>query len=203
MKFPGAPYGLKMACGENPKRVYGEKGRAPSTRMGNVAGYRRAWIEAAEYRRQWDEHRERQSKKKEGDDKGAGMDRTPVRDLEKETLAGVLAGEILVQNHCYRADEMLTMIDIAREFGYKISAFHHAIEAYKIADVLAAKGSAPTSGPTGGASRWRPSTASARTPRSWSRRPAPAPSSTPTPPRASSGSTRKPPRPWPPATAWA
>jgi len=142
MKFPGAPYGLKMACGENPKRVYGQKGRAPSTRMGNVAGYRRAWIEAAEYRRQWDDYRERQGKKKEGDDRGMGMgmDRTPVRDLEKETLVGVLAGEILVQNHCYRADEMLTMIDISREFGYKISAFHHAVEAYKIADVLAREG---------------------------------------------------------------
>jgi imidazolonepropionase-like amidohydrolase len=136
MKFPGAPYGLKMACGENPKRVYGEKGRSPMTRMGNVAGYRRAWIEAAEYRRRWDEHRQDQGKERDGDDDWY----TPVRDLEKETLAGVLAGEILVQNHCYRADEMLTMIDIAREFGYKIAAFHHAVEAYKIADVLAREG---------------------------------------------------------------
>lgn len=123
MKFPGAPHGLKMACGENPKRVYGEeKGRAPMTRMGNVAGYRRAWIDAAEYRRT---------------SKDA---KPPTRDLSKETLAGVLDGEILVQNHCYRADEMLTMIDIAREFGYKIAAFHHAVEAYKIADVLAREG---------------------------------------------------------------
>jgi imidazolonepropionase-like amidohydrolase len=144
MKFPGAPYGLKMACGENPKNVYGGKGRAPSTRMGNVAGYREAWIEAAEYRRQWDEYRERQGRRKgEGgkeEEGGRGMDRTPVRDLEKETLAGVLKGEILVQNHCYRADEMLTMIDISHEFGYKIAAFHHAVEAYKIADVLAREG---------------------------------------------------------------
>jgi imidazolonepropionase-like amidohydrolase len=142
MKFPGAPYGLKMACGENPKRVYGEKGRAPMTRMGNVAGYRRAWIDAAEYRRQWSEYRDRQGQKKEGESsspESSGRS-TPVRDLAKETLAGVLAGEILVQNHCYRADEMLTMIDIAREFGYKIAAFHHAVEAYKIADVLAANG---------------------------------------------------------------
>ncbi len=143
MKFPGAPFGLKMACGENPKRVYGERGRSPMTRMGNVAGYRRAWIEAAEYRRQWDEHRDRQSrnqKHESSDASGGDRDRTPVRDLEKETLAGVLAGEILVQNHCYRADEMLTMIDIAREFGFKIAAFHHAVEAYKIADVLAREG---------------------------------------------------------------
>ncbi|MEA2564071.1 MAG: hypothetical protein QOH06_5575 [Acidobacteriota bacterium] len=144
MKFPGAPYGLKMACGENPKRVYGEKGRSPMTRMGNVAGYRRAWIDAAEYRRSWDDYRERErQREKDGkarDYKYDKDDKPPGRDLAKETLAGVLAGEILVQNHCYRADEMLTMIDIAREFGYKIAAFHHAVEAYKIADVLAREG---------------------------------------------------------------
>ncbi|HSU81857.1 MAG TPA: amidohydrolase [Thermoanaerobaculia bacterium] len=132
MKFPGAPYGLKMACGENPKRVYGGKGRAPSTRMGNVAGYRAAWIKAQKYRDDWAEYRRKLD---------AGKDATrPDRDLQLETLAGVLDGEILVQNHCYRADEMLTMIDIAKEFGYKITAFHHAVEAYKIADVLAANG---------------------------------------------------------------
>jgi imidazolonepropionase-like amidohydrolase len=130
MKFPGAPYGLKMACGENPKRVYGGKGRAPSTRMGNVAGYRAAWIKAKKYRDGWAEY---ERKRKDGEDANP-----PERDLQLETLAGVLNGDILVQNHCYRADEMLTMIDIAKEFGYKIAAFHHAVEAYKIADVLAA-----------------------------------------------------------------
>jgi imidazolonepropionase-like amidohydrolase len=124
MKFPGAPYGLKMACGENPKRVYGSKGRSPSTRMGNVAGYRSAWIEAADYR-----------------DKMAAVDspqggEAPKRDLKLETLAGVLDGEILVHNHCYRADEMSVMFEIAKEFGYKITAFHHGVEAYKIADLL-------------------------------------------------------------------
>jgi imidazolonepropionase-like amidohydrolase len=133
MKFPGAPYGLKMACGENPKRLYGGRNRAPSTRMGNVAGYRAAWIKAEKYRRDWDEYDEKNRK----GDKSAKM---PERDLELETLAGVLDGEILVQNHCYRADEMLTMIDVAKEFGYKITAFHHAVEAYKIADKLAENG---------------------------------------------------------------
>jgi imidazolonepropionase-like amidohydrolase len=132
MKFPGAPYGLKMACGENPKRVYGSKGRAPSTRMGNVAGYRAAWIKAKKYRDDWAEY---ERKRNAGEDA-----RRPDRDLQLETLAGVLNGDILVQNHCYRADEMLTMIDIAKEFGYKVTAFHHAVEAYKIADVLAANG---------------------------------------------------------------
>jgi imidazolonepropionase-like amidohydrolase len=132
MKFPGAPYGLKMACGENPKRVYGGKGRAPSTRMGNVAGYRDAWIKAGKYRADWAEY---ERKRQAGEDADV-----PGRDLQLETLAGVLSGDILIQNHCYRADEMLTMIDIAKEFGFKITAFHHAVEAYKIADVLAANG---------------------------------------------------------------
>jgi imidazolonepropionase-like amidohydrolase len=128
MKFPGAPYGLKMACGENPKRVYGgERGRAPGTRMGNVAGYRAAWIRAQKYSDQWRRWREG----------GSNPAQMPDRDLQLETLAGVLEGQILVQNHCYRADEMAIMIDIAKEFGYRISSFHHGVEAYKIRDLLA------------------------------------------------------------------
>jgi imidazolonepropionase-like amidohydrolase len=123
MKFPGAKYGLKMACGENPKRVY--RTRGPSTRMGNVAGYRAAWIQAEAYRRKWDKW----NANHQGD--------PPARDLGLETLAEVLRGNILVHNHCYRADEMAQMIDIAHEFGYKIRSFHHGIEAYKIADLLA------------------------------------------------------------------
>jgi imidazolonepropionase-like amidohydrolase len=127
MKFPGAKYGLKMACGENPKRVYGNRG-GPQTRMGNVAGYRAAWIRAADYRRKWD--------KWNADHKGD----PPTRDLGLETLAEVLRGNILVHMHCYRADEMAQMIDIAHEFGYKIRSFHHGVEAYKIADLLAKEG---------------------------------------------------------------
>jgi imidazolonepropionase-like amidohydrolase len=123
MKFPGAKYGLKMACGENPKRVY--RSRGPSTRMGNVAGYRAAWIQAEAYKRRWDKW----NATHQGD--------PPARDLGLETLAEVLRGNILVHNHCYRADEMAQMIDIAREFGYKIRSFHHGVEAYKIADLLA------------------------------------------------------------------
>ena len=123
MKFPGAKYGLKMACGENPKRVYASRG--PSTRMGNVAGYRNAWIGAEQYRRRWDKWLSDHS----GD--------PPTRDLGNETLAEVLRGNILVHNHCYRADEMAQMIDIAREFGYHIRSFHHGVEAYKVADLLA------------------------------------------------------------------
>jgi imidazolonepropionase-like amidohydrolase len=123
MKFPGAKYGLKMACGENPKRVYAARG--PMTRMGNVAGYRAQWIQAEAYRRKWD--------KWNADKKGDA----PVRDLAMETLAEVLRGNILVHNHCYKADEMAQMIDIAKEFGYSIRSFHHVIEGYKIGDLLA------------------------------------------------------------------
>lgn len=130
MKFPGARHSLKMACGENPKRFYGiTKLTAPASSMGNVAGYRAAWVKAAEYVRKWDAYRKKTAA---GDDVDP-----PERDLQLDTLAGVLRGEIQVQNHCYRADEMATMLDIAREFGYRIAAFHHAVEAYKIADLLA------------------------------------------------------------------
>ena len=124
MKFPGAPYGLKIACGENPKRVYGSRGQAPSTRMGNLAGFRKAWIEASEYR-----------DKLEAAERGEGE--APTRDLRLETLAGALNGDILVHNHCYRADEMAVMLDLGKEFDFKITAFHHAVESYKIADLLA------------------------------------------------------------------
>jgi imidazolonepropionase-like amidohydrolase len=132
MKFPDAPYTLKMACGENPKRVYGYgsgafPGGAPYSRMGNVAGYRQAWIKAAEYKRKWEKFA------KEGGD-------PPARDLELDTLAGVLNGDILVHMHCYRADEMAQVMDMSKEFGYKVTAFHHAVESYKIADKLAEYG---------------------------------------------------------------
>ncbi len=119
MKFPDAPDTLKMACGENPKRVYGNKG-GPGSRMGNIAGYRKNWIKATEYKKKRD---------KGGDDF--------KRDLQLETLADVLDGKILVQMHCYRADEMAQILDIAKEFDYKVTTFHHAVEAYKIGDLLA------------------------------------------------------------------
>ncbi|PHR90843.1 MAG: amidohydrolase [Robiginitomaculum sp.] len=119
MKLPDAPYTLKMACGENPKRVYGQKG-GPASRMGNFAHYRKNWIKAQGYKAKLDK-----GEIKAGD-----------RNLQLETLAGVLSGDILVQMHCYRADEMAQVLDMGKEFGYKISAFHHAVEAYKIPDLL-------------------------------------------------------------------
>ena len=132
MKFPNAPYGLKMACGENPKRVYGDRKILPSTRMGNMAGYRMAWAQATEYKRAWEKY---------DNDYAAGKNPTaPARDIELDTLKGVLDGDILIHNHCYKAEEMAMMIDLGKEFNYHSGTFHHGIEAYKIADTLAENG---------------------------------------------------------------
>jgi imidazolonepropionase-like amidohydrolase len=124
MKFPGAPQSLKMACGENPARVYGERNSSPATGMGVIAGDRQAFVNAARYA-------ERVRNAANGDGE------PPDRDLEMETLAGVINGDIILQWHCYRADEMANAIEISHEFGFRIAAFHHAVEAYKIPDLLA------------------------------------------------------------------
>jgi imidazolonepropionase-like amidohydrolase len=132
MKFPDAPYGLKMACGENPMRVYGSRHQFPSTLMGDVAGYRQAFADAQAYDREWKAWKAK-VKAKGATDAGP----PPKRDLGKETLAEVLDGKIRVQMHCYRADEMAALLDVANEFGFRIAAFHHAVEAYKIPHLLA------------------------------------------------------------------
>jgi imidazolonepropionase-like amidohydrolase len=93
-----------------------------------MAGYRAAFIEAERYRDKWDRWLR--------DHKG----NPPDRDLKLETLAEVLRGHILPHIHCYRADEMAQMIDLSKEFGFKIRSFHHAVEGYKIADVRAREG---------------------------------------------------------------
>ena len=152
VRFPGAPGGLKMACGENPKRVYGKKG-GPQTRMGNLAGHRRAFQEALEYKRSWEQYEEKlrawekeQSRKaasdsqEKSDKKSQKKPSPPARNFGKETLAKVIDGELLVHNHCYRADEMSLMMELAAEYGFTIRNFHHAVEAYKIADRLAEAG---------------------------------------------------------------
>lgn len=148
--FEAAPKGLKMACGENPKRVHGKRG-GPSTRMGNVAGYRRAFQAAKEYKVSWDTYKKdyikwqndepgHEASREERSEHANQEPEAPSYDAGKDTLARVLDGEILVHNHCYRADEMMIMLGIAKEFGFKIRSFHHAVEAYKIADALAQAG---------------------------------------------------------------
>ena len=116
MRFPDAPTTMKMACGENPKSARG--GGPPATRMGAVAMLRQQLATAQAYEPESDE----------------------AIDYGLQALADVLRGEILIENHCYRADEMLLRLDLFAEFGIAPRAFHHAVEAYKIRDVLAEAG---------------------------------------------------------------
>jgi len=128
MRFPGAPETVKMACGENPKRVYGGRG-GPSTRMGNIKTHRSAFMKAQETAKAWKKYEEERKKNKDAE--------PPTRDLAAETLMGILNGDYLTQVHCYRADDMLSILQLAKEFGFQIRSFHHALEAYKIRDILA------------------------------------------------------------------
>ena len=143
MRFPGAPETVKMACGENPKRVYGGRERDPSTRMGNLRGQRQAFLDAQQYLEKWQswakthpdqDPSEAPKKKKKGEGKS---DQPPERDLDKETLALILLGEALPEVHCYTASDMLSMLQVSDEFGFEVRSFHHALEAYKIRDILA------------------------------------------------------------------
>ncbi len=156
LHFPGAPQTLKMACGENPKRVYGEKG-GPSTRMGEYAAFRAAFQAAAEYNAKLIAYKRDRALWLKKKARAAELDAVAGKDPKKhitpeaapapvpvdrklETLAGVLRGEILPQIHCYRSDDIRQMVAIADEFGFHIRAFHHALEAYKVRDLLVKHG---------------------------------------------------------------
>ena len=133
MLLKGAIPGIKFASGENPKRVYGERKQLPSTRMGNFHVVRKALIEAREHldaKARWD--------RLSDDDKLKSA--PPKRDLRLEALGEVLEGKRRVYIHCYRADELLNYLAIAKELGFKISSFEHVLEGYKVADHLAKAG---------------------------------------------------------------
>jgi imidazolonepropionase-like amidohydrolase len=184
MHFRGAADGLKMACGENPKRVYGAgKKQQPMTRMGNLAGQRAAFLSAKKLEREWERWSELETKRVTKDNKKrfeydekvqerkrqqaycqgepdadaceswAAEWRKPLeepepsdpvekpgRDPGLETLVAAMKGKVLVQIHCYRADDMLDMLALSDEVGFKVRSFHHALEAYKIRGELAARG---------------------------------------------------------------
>ena len=135
LKFEGAPPGIKFALGENPKRsnfrLPGMPQRYPQTRMGVMDVIRQALTEAQEYRSEWEAYRAT-----------SGRDRPapPRRDLKLEALAEILAGERLVHSHCYRADEILQLLRLAEEFGFRIATLQHVLEGYKVADEIAAHG---------------------------------------------------------------
>jgi imidazolonepropionase-like amidohydrolase len=133
MLFPNAPRSIKFASGENPKRVYGRRGEIPSTRMGNFEVMRQAFEDAKAYTASWNAYNAKIAK----GDKDATP---PKKDLKLEALADVLNGKLYVQIHCYRADEFLTEEAIAKEYGYKIRGFHHALEMYKVGDKIAPTG---------------------------------------------------------------
>jgi imidazolonepropionase-like amidohydrolase len=159
VRLPGAKPTLKMACGENPKRSYGQKG-GPQTRMGEYAAFRAAFRAAADYNRTVATYRTKRSEWEARRAKALALDARlrrqgkkslvkaepapdpPPRDARSEILAAVLRGEVLVQVHCYTQQDMLNMLAIADEFGFRIRAFHHALEAYKSRDILVAHGTA-------------------------------------------------------------
>ncbi|HEY3226012.1 MAG TPA: amidohydrolase family protein [Planctomycetota bacterium] len=132
--FEGAPPGIKFALGENPKQSnWGNRGsRFPNTRPGVEAAMRRAFTEAQEYRRQWEEYGKRRAAGESPD--------PPRRDLRLESLAGVLAGEVRVHCHCYRADEILMVMKLAEDFGFRIATLQHVLEGYKVGPEIAAHG---------------------------------------------------------------
>ena len=134
MIVKGARHQLKLALGENPKRFYGQQqGRMPSTRMGNAYVMRKAFIEAKEYKAEWDKYEE---------DKAAGKKdlKPPKKDLKMETLKMVLEKDLSLDCHTYRADEIVWIINFCREFDIDLLTLSHCIDGYKVADVMAEAG---------------------------------------------------------------
>lgn len=136
--FPGATPGIKFALGENPKRTNqnpppGVPGRYPATRMGVEETIRDAFTRARDYKRDWDDYRTAIAR-------GEKNLAPPRRDLELEPLVEVLEGKRYVHSHCYRADEILMLIGVADDFGFKVRTFQHVLEGYKVATEIARHG---------------------------------------------------------------
>lgn len=135
--FEGAPPGIKFALGENVKRSNftpqpGQPRRYPATRMGVEDVIRQAFTEAREYKKQWDDYNRR---------KAAEPDLIPPRrNLKLDPLVEILEGKRLVHCHSYRSDEIVMMIKVAEEFGFKIATFQHVLEGYKVAKEIAKHG---------------------------------------------------------------
>lgn len=135
--FKQAPPGIKFALGENPKRSNfqpgpGQQRRYPATRMGVEEVIREAFTRAKDYKREWDEHNAKVAK--------GEHPVPPRRDLQLDPLVEILEGKRYVHAHCYRADEILMLIRVADEFGFKIRTFQHVLEGYKVAKEIAKHG---------------------------------------------------------------
>lgn len=129
----GAREQLKLALGENPKRIYGQKGRMPSTRMGTAYVLRKAFLEAKEYKERWDRY--------EKEKKAGRKDLKPPRkDLKLETLKMVLEKKMAIDCHVYRADEIVWILNFCREFNLDLKQLSHCVDGYKVADVIADSG---------------------------------------------------------------
>jgi imidazolonepropionase-like amidohydrolase len=135
--FEGAPPGIKFALGENPKRsnrasTQGEA-RYPTTRMGVMDVIREAFVQARDYQAAWKRH---DAAVKAGDRSST----PPARDLTLDPLVEILEGRRLVHAHAYRADEILQLLRVAEEFGFRIATLQHVLEGYKVADEIAKHG---------------------------------------------------------------
>ena len=137
LPFEGAMPGIKFALGENPKRSNfsfpGQPKRYPATRMGVEETIRAAFTEARDYKDAWDTYHKRVAA-------GERNLIPPRRDLRLEPLVEVLEGKRYVHSHCYREDEILMLLRVAKEFGFKVRTFQHVLEGYKVADEIAASG---------------------------------------------------------------
>ncbi|MBK5255427.1 MAG: amidohydrolase family protein, partial [Vicinamibacteria bacterium] len=144
--FQGAPPGIKFALGENPKRASFSSGtrRYPATRMGVEVSIRDAFLEAKAYKKEWDDY-EAAMKAVSTAKKGArsaapAVPMAPRKDLQMEALKEILEGKRLVHAHSYRADEILMLLNVADEMGFKIATFQHVLEGYKVASEIAKHG---------------------------------------------------------------
>jgi imidazolonepropionase-like amidohydrolase len=141
MRFEGAPPGIKFALGENVRQsnrtvLPGAQQRYPRTRQGVEALLRERFTSAQEYRAEWQRYEQARRNVR----RGQAAPIPPRRDLQLEALVEILEGKRLVHAHSYRADEILMLLSVARDFGFRIASFQHVLEGYKVADELAAAG---------------------------------------------------------------
>ncbi len=160
LMFEGAMPGIKFALGENPKRSNftpppGTPRRYPATRMGVMDVVRQAFIEAREYKKEWDDYRARAARGERAI--------APARNLKLDPLVEILEGKRLVHSHSYRADEILQLIRLAEEFGFKVQTFQHVLEGYKVADEMARHGAGGSTFSDWWATRSKPTTPSPTT----------------------------------------
>jgi len=135
--IPGAPEGIKFALGENPKSANqspptGVEKQYPLTRMGVEEVIRKAFTDARDYTTRHEDYARRKARGEEVI--------PPGRDLLMEEMAGILSGKVHVHSHCYRADEIVMLINMAEEMGFKVRTFQHVLEGYKVADEMARHG---------------------------------------------------------------